>query len=131
MDWKPLTRLRFDRTTGLLDFFTGGGAHFVHLDGKSFFDLAIGKQFDFVATIVEQTNLAEGFLIDYGTRFEAAVEITDVDDTHDIAEIKVVETALGKAAVKGHLTAFETDTSAASGTGFLPFVAFTRGFAVT
>jgi len=33
--------------------------------------------------------------------------------------------------MKGHLAAFEADAGAAAGTGFLAFVAFTRGLTVT
>ena len=79
---------------------------------------------------LSRPDLAEGCLIDGGTGFEAAVEIADVDDAHDIAEVEVVETALGQAAVKRHLAAFETDAGAAAGTGFLTLVAFAGGLAV-
>ena len=79
---------------------------------------------------LSRPDLAERLLVDHGAGFEAAVEIADVDGADDIAEVEVVEAALGKTAVKGHLAAFETDAGAAAGAGFLALVAFAGGLAV-
>jgi hypothetical protein len=86
--------------------------------------------YDLVAAVVEKTDLAEGLFVDHGASFEAVVEITDVDGAHDITEVEVVEAALGKATVKGHLAAFESDAGPAAGTGLLTLVAFTSGLAM-
>lgn len=123
--------LRLDRATGLFDLGAGSGADLVQFDGEGFFHLAIGKEFYLIAATIEQARLAKGLLVDHGTRFEAAVEITDVDGADNITEIEVIESALWKTTVKRHLATFESDAGTATGTSFLAFVAFTRCFAVT
>lgn len=112
----------------LLDLLTGGLADLVEANREGFLNLSVAEELDLVTGAVNKTHLAEGFLIDDSTGFEAVIKVADVDDDEHIAEVEVIEATLGQAAVKRHLATFETDACAAAGTGFLTLVAFARGF---
>ena len=116
-----------DATTRLLDLFLRRGTYLVKSNSECLFDFAVSEEFDLVAWAVHETCLTQGRLVEDRARFEAVVEIPDVDDDKFIAEVVVVEAALRKTAVKRHLAAFESNACAGSGTGFLTLVAFSGG----
>ena len=120
-----------DRTAGFFDLLTSGSTGVLHDEVECLGDFANAKNLDLVATAVDQTLATECGFVDGGSGVEKIVEFTHVEDTEFVAEVVVVETALGKAAVKRHLATFETDTSAGTGAGLLALVAFAGGLAVT
>jgi hypothetical protein len=75
-------------------------------------DFANAENFDFVAATIDETLPAEGRFVDGGASVEKIIELADVEDAEDVAEVEVVEAALWQTTMKRHLTAFETDTSA-------------------
>lgn len=120
-----------ETSAGLLDLLTGGLADLVEADIECLLNLAIAEELDLITRTIDKTRLAQGFLVDERAGFETIVKIADVYDNEDIAEVEVVETALGQTAMEGHLTAFETDAGTAAGTGFLTLVAFAGGLTET
>jgi len=122
--------LRVDRATSLFNLLAGGGTDGGHRDGERLLYFAITEKFDAVAAAIEKTRLTEGLFIDYCTCFKAAIQIADIHNTRDITEVIVVEAALWKTTVKGHLATFEANAGSAAGTRLLTFIAFASGLAV-
>jgi hypothetical protein len=120
-----------DRATCFFDLFTSGSTCICHYEVECLSDFANAEDFDFVTDAIDKTLATEGGFVDGGSCVKEIVEFSNVENSDLVAEVVVVEAALWKATVKRHLAAFETDTGAGTGTGFLPFVAFTRRFAVT
>jgi hypothetical protein len=120
-----------DRATCFFDLFTSGSTGICHHEVERLGDFANAEDFDFVADTVDETLTAEGSFVDGGSSVKEIVEFTNIEDSDLVAEVVVVETALWKTTVKRHLAAFETDTGAGTGAGFLTLVAFTGCFAVT
>src|ERR1035437_4046017 len=115
---------RADDTTGLFDLLAGGSAHGIEFDGELLAKFAVAEHLDAVTGAIDNAEFAECFFVDGGTVIERLVELCDIDDGDPRLEFVVIESALGQTAVKGHLTAFETDARAAAGACLLALFVF-------
>ena len=118
-----------DRAACFFDFFASGSTGIVYDEMKRLGDFADAENLDLVVGAVDEALALEGGFVDGCTCVKQIIEFSDIEDAELIAEVVVVETTLGETTVKRHLSAFETDTGAGTGTGFLAFVAFAGCFA--
>ena len=99
-------------------------------NGQGFFDLAVSEDFDTVMDVVrDKAALLKGGDINDGSG-RKRVELSEIQDVEDFAE-EIGEAALGKAALKGHLAAFEAGMRGGTCAGVLAFVAEACGFPKT
>jgi hypothetical protein len=95
-----------------------------------FGQFASAENFDQLQGAIGQTSFAQCRFVNSSAVVEL-VQIFQIDWDIAGSERSVVETALGHTADEGHLTAFESDTNGATGTGCLAFATATAGFTVT
>ena len=94
-------------------------------------DFADAEHLDGVTATVDEARGAERGFIDGGTGVKQIVEFAHIEDPHLVAEIVIVETPFGQAAVEWHLATFKAHAGSAAGTRLLAFVSFAGGLAVT
>lgn len=116
-------------TAGFLDFLFGRSRETFCFDGDGPGDFPVAQNFQWTTFPKSYSVLGQKFGIEFGV-IGQFVQRGQVDDIVFGAEIEVVETAVGKFPVEGHLPTFETDPDAAAGTGGLTLAAATGGFSV-
>ncbi len=101
------------------------------LNRQTLGQLSVAEDFHVIVATIDDTAAAQHFFVDYCAIVEVFLESCNVHAEHFGFVIEVVESALGKATVQRHLTTFEANADRAARAGFLAFVAFAGGFAVT
>jgi hypothetical protein len=101
------------------------------LQSQALGQIPVTEDFYVIVTTIDDAAAAKNFLVDHSTIIEVFLESGDVDAEHLGFVIEVVEAALGQTTVQWHLSTFEAYADRAAGAGFLAFVAFAGGFAVT
>jgi hypothetical protein len=117
------------RSPGLFNALARGFAEFVGFDRQPFRKLAPSENLHSVKGSVHESFFAQKLLRHVRIRFEL-LEITQVHERVSGFESRVVETALRQSPDERHLTALEPKPDTATGTSFLPLMAFATRLAV-
>jgi hypothetical protein len=113
-------------------FYLGFGAFrkSIRFNAEFLCKLATAQDFNAVQCLFEDAFLKKRINGNCFTVIITFFECGKVYDCH-LGSENVIESALGNASLKGHLSAFETGSLASACTGKLTLVTFTGGFALT
>src|SRR5579862_9408028 len=100
----------FALTARLRNLFACRGAEALGLHRKLLLEVAVAEHFHPFKKSVCQSRLDQR-LRSNGRAVVECVELLDIDDGVNGAEIRIVESALGNAANQGHLTAFKSESN--------------------
>src|SRR5690606_6508038 len=115
-----------------LDLGARRGGDRVRAHGEPLVQLAVAEDLEQVRVLLlrGQAALDHRREVDRRARVERAVQVAHVDDRVDLAEVLVVDAALGDAADQRHLAAFPADAHRPAGTRLRALVATGRRLAV-
>ena len=98
-------------------------------DGKLASQVAVTKDLDFFDRAIGKTGVTKSTFVHARAVIEL-IEGVEIDGDVAGGMASIVEAALGNAADKRHLAAFESDTDRAAGAGGLAFATAAAGFAM-